>query len=1119
MAGIFPIDGDCNRIPRLLSYLMRCFALVVTVIVFSIAGWSRDLPRYAVILSDPAAMSSRAQRGSPALEAARAKVIAGQESVKAELRARGVRITGSAHTLLNAIFVAAEPDTAEQLKSIAGVRQIARLGRFRLKLDHAVQLINVPAAYNLLGGASNAGAGIKIGLIDTGITATHPAFQDSSLTPPAGFPICQVDVVETNGSPQWEDCTASDPVNGLPFCSSTSCAYTNNKVIVARSYVPLLNSGLAATSRPDDYSPRDRVGHGTATAMAAAGVTNTGPSDTITGVAPKAFVGNYKVFGSPGVNNYTSGELVIQAIEDAFNDGMDIVSMSLGGPALSGPLDSGRACGAPAGDICDAEAYTVQQAVEQGMVVVAAAGNEGDTGLLPSATLNTIDSPSDAPDAISVAATTNSHTWGNAITVNGLGNYLGQFGDGPMPTTTITGQLGDVASVGDPQACTAPPAGSLSGLIVLVARGTCTFLVKIQSLQTAGAVGAIITNNPGDDTLVQPGGLNGTAIPAIFIGYDDGQTIRAYLNKNPQATVNISPELAAVNVVTYNRVAPFSSHGPVVGTGALKPDVAAVGVDLYLAGQSYDPNGELYSATGYLVSQGTSFSTPQVAGIAALVLQRFPSLSPIEVKSAVVNTATQSLTENGNMASVLAVGAGLANAAFAVTNTLLVNPASASFGVLKSASLPVTLPLQLINIGTQALTLSVSINRLTTEVNAQTSIDLPNVTLPAGQSNNIHLTLSGTLPAPGIYEGFVTITGAPNPINIPYVYLVGDGVPNNLISIAGDADDGTVGQQSAGGYVILQIVDQYGVPIPNLPVTFNVASGGGQLIPQCITGCAAASSTDNYGQAAAEMFLGPNPGNNVYTATAGSLTASFTATGIAQPTILPNGVVNAASYANQPAAPGSYVALFGNNLAPSTSQYSTPYLPIALSSVTVSFDNPNVSAAGHIVSVSPGQINLQVPWELQGQPSVQIKVSVADSSGVVFTLPLGAYAPALFEIPSGGQNIAAALDENNNIVTPSNPVARGHVVQLFGNGLGPVNNQPASGDPAPFSPFLATTTTTPIVTIGGMNAQVNFSGLTPGNAALYQVNAVVPETTGTGLQTVIISIGGVVSAASLLPVE
>jgi uncharacterized protein (TIGR03437 family) len=823
------------------------------------------------------------------------------------------------------------------------------------------------------------------------------------------------------------------------------------------------------------------------------------------------------------VNPYASGDAIIEAIEDAFTDGMDIVSLSLGSAALAAPLDTGRVCG----ELCDVESQVVQEAVTMGMVVVVAAGNSGETGLLSTAALNTMSSPADAPNAIAVAATTNSHNWGNAVTVNGLGSFLGQFGDGPLPTAVVTGPLGDIANVGDPIGCNAPAAGSLSGLIALVGRGTCTFLQKIQSLETAGAVGAIVYNNPGDDTLVEMSGLNGTAIPAIFIGYDNGKTIETWLAGNPQATVSISPNLSAISDTTYNQVAPFSSHGPVLGSAALKPDVGAVGVDLYLAGQSYDPNGELYSANGYLVSQGTSFSTPQVAGIAALVKQQNPALSAIQIRSSVINTATQNLTENGGAASVLAVGAGLANAAFAVANTLIATPTNASFGAINQATLPAAAAFQLTNIGTTTLNLSVAINRRTAETTAHTSINLPNLTLTPGQtSTNLSLTLSGTVPPPGIYEGFVTITGAPNPVNIPYLYVVGDGVPKNLISIAGNADDGTVGQQSAGGYIILQIVDQYGVPVIRLPVTFSVTSGGGQLTPVCFAICTAASDTDNYGTAFAELFLGPNPGNNVYTATAGGLTASFTATAVAQPAILANGAVNAANYANQPLAPGSYIALFGNNLAGSTSTYSTPYLPISLNSASVSFDAPNISVPGHIVFVSAGQINVQVPWELQGQTAVQIKVTNSDSQGVVYTMPLGAYSPALFEIPSGGQNIAAALDQNNNVITISNPAAQGSVVQLFANGLGPVNYQPASGDPAPSLP-LATTTTTPIVTIGGITVpaqNVQFSGMTPGNAALYQINVVVPEGIAVSnvlpnLQPITISIGGVTSPTVFIPVQ
>src|SRR5262249_31099096 len=149
-----------------------------------------------------------------------------------------------------------------------------------------------------------------------------------------------------------------------------------------------------------------------------------------------------------------------------------------------------------------------------GMVVVAAAGNGGQTGLPLQPGFGTMTSPGDAPAAIAVAATTNSHGWGNALTVNGLGTYHTRFGDGPAATAAVTGTLGDVAAVGDPQACTAPPPGSLAGLIVLVQRGVCTFAVKVQGIQAAGAAAVIITDNPGDDTLLSPTGLGGTTIPA-----------------------------------------------------------------------------------------------------------------------------------------------------------------------------------------------------------------------------------------------------------------------------------------------------------------------------------------------------------------------------------------------------------------------------------------------------------------------------------------------------------------------------------------------------------------------------------------------------------------------------
>ncbi len=112
----------------------------------------------------------------------------------------------------------------------------------------------------------------------------------------------------------------------------------------------------------------------------------------------------------------------------------------------------------------------------------------------------------------------------------------------------------------------------------------------------------------------------------------------------------------------------------------------------------------------------------------------------------------------------------------------------------------------------------------------------------------------------------------------------------------------------------------------------------------------------------------------------------------------------------------------------------------------------------------------------------------------------------------------AALDLNNQVIGASNPAKRGQVVQLFGNGLGPVTNQPASGDPAPSSP-LAQTKSTAVVTIGTAQATVSFSGLAPGFPGLYQINAVVPTSLTPGTYPITVAIGGQTSKASTIVVQ
>ena len=177
-------------------------------------------------------------------------------------------------------------------------------------------------------------------------------------------------------------------------------------------------------------------------------------------------------------------------------------------------------------------------------------------------------------------------------------------------------------------------------------------------------------------------------------------------------------------------------------------------------------------------------------------------------------------------------------------------------------------------------------------------------------------------------------------------------------------------------------------------------------------------ATDSYGVAYADVLLGTTPTSSVtVTARAAGASNQFSGTIRAQPTISAGGVVDAGSF-KTPIAPGSYISIFGNNLSEYTDQVTyAPYaLPLSMDGVTVSFDVPSakLSLPGYLTYVSPGQVNVQVPWELQGQTSAQVKVTLYGYSyGNVVTVPLADTAPAFLE----NSGIAAALDQNNAVVT------------------------------------------------------------------------------------------------------
>ncbi len=234
------------------------------------------------------------------------------------------------------------------------------------------------------------------------------------------------------------------------------------------------------------------------------------------------------------------------------------------------------------------------------------------------------------------------------------------------------------------------------------------------------------------------------------------------------------------------------------------------------------------------------------------------------------------------------------------------------------------------------------------------------------------------------------------------------------------------------------------------------------------------------------------------------------------PSINPNGVVNAASSAAGAVAPGSIASVYGSFLLTSASQAQQVPLPTNLGGLSLDFG----TVGAPLFYASSGQVNLQVPWEAAGETQAPLTASLAGQAGEPQSAAIAPFAPGIFAMNSQGSGQGAILDTTYKLVTPSNPAAPGlTTIFIFCTGLGAVSHQPATGAAAPFGP-LAETTTQPTVTIGGMPAQVSYSGLAPGTVGEYQVNALVPAGAPIGdAVPVMLSIGGVSSNTVQIAVQ
>jgi uncharacterized protein (TIGR03437 family) len=261
------------------------------------------------------------------------------------------------------------------------------------------------------------------------------------------------------------------------------------------------------------------------------------------------------------------------------------------------------------------------------------------------------------------------------------------------------------------------------------------------------------------------------------------------------------------------------------------------------------------------------------------------------------------------------------------------------------------------------------------------------------------------------------------------------------------------------------------------------------------------------------------------------------------------GVVNAATFAvggwgpagarplPNGAPPGALATTFTpypNSVG--TAQYRAAALPLptSLGGVSVSvggtatYSNSTSawthSSTGSVLApllyVSESQINFQMPPGIQGE-LVPIQINYPDGAALLTSVRAGSTDPGIFTLTSVPTGPAAVLNQDNSVNLGGNPAARGSVIQIFATGAGATNPSLAAGVPAPASGSpLIYTQVQPTVTIGGVNAAVQFSGLAPGFVGVWQINAVVPPTVTPG-STVSLSVtaGGIQSNTATIAVK
>ncbi|KAE8695274.1 Subtilisin-like protein protease [Hibiscus syriacus] len=448
-----------------------------------------------------------------------------------------------------------------------------------------------------------------IGNLDTGVWPESKSFSDDGYGP---IPSKWKGICQNDNDPRF---------------------HCNRKLIGGRYFNKGYAAVVGAKLNSSFDTPRDNDGHGTHTLSTAGGnlvakasVFSFG-NGTAKGGSPRARVAAYKVCWPPVEGEECLDADILAAFDMAIHDGVDVVSVSLGGD----PVDFFN----------DSTAIGSFHAIKHGIVVVCSGGNSGPAD----GTVSNL-----APWQITVGASTMDREFPSYVVLGNNMRYKGQSlsqkvlphqklfplvsaADAKLANASVETALLCQAGAIDPEKAT--------GKVLVCLRGQNARVDKGQQAALAGAVGMVLANDILSDNEII---ADAHVLPASHINYTDGLLVFAYINSTKNPIAYITPVTTRIGTKPAPSMAAFSSKGPnTITPEILKPDITAPGVSVIAAfTEAAGPtNLDLDKRRVRFNSiSGTSMSCPHVSGIVGLLKTLYPNWSPAAIKSAIMTTAT-----------------------------------------------------------------------------------------------------------------------------------------------------------------------------------------------------------------------------------------------------------------------------------------------------------------------------------------------------------------------------------------------------------------------------------------------------------------------------------------------